>query len=1367
MNNSVKRKKIQIGLISASESQVQITIISLIILYFGLLSFLMILRSIEVKTTAQVSQHWRGVYDLLIRPQPSITSLERELQMVEGNYLGAARGGISEEQYEWIKSLPDVEIAAPISTIGFMMNDLGSIAVKIEPYLPNTLYELKIGWHGEEAIIQDFPTVSAYFAEGEDDSLFNDFLRGDLSFTGSGMLGKWVFLNLGSLPPQWILVAGIDPEAEAKLIGLDSAIEEGSYLKSEQIETGFDQLEQRMAAKIPLIVNRQTYVNLGVDLKVRTIPIQAEDILKLKNDSSGDILREKITELDHRGKILIRDQYELLNSLRPLMPQSVIFSVNQPPRLEAEGGFIRLDSNIILRPGIFEYDFHEGSQGFPSYFSIRPYGRWEEIIQSELNSDSAQMFDPTFLENLPLLANYQTVFRSLESIKPPPFIPDVKGVYNIEAVRNRIDPISYVPLGIYEPPQEVLRYDEDGNPVEAKFVTPSLNPGGFNPRPPLALTTLEAAQYLIGRPDYIDAIRVRIRDISGYSPENVRRVERIASEIQEKTGLHVDIVAGSSPRKILLFVPGIGYVEENWTSLGLTQYIESGLDIINLFLVLLLLLSVIFLILTNTNLFILSKLPEIGLLKALGWENDHIIRRLVKYQLLITVWGVIPLTILIFPLSYWLNLNIYPLEILAIGGIVGMVSILSSFPVIVSDLKKKTIYLLKFDETSKQRNLSSANFNFKKLVLYQLRGRMRRSLLNGLSFGLTTFTFHSVINIWVLYKRELELSLLGTTLIISLSPYYVALALFSLMIGLLIVIQNIGLNVRQRESDLKSLLYIGWDKNHLFKLVFYESFLREGIFGIIGGVLGVVVVSLWKDFSANILIFNLYILGFVLLLTLTTCWFGTSKAIAYLRLPTRSSSKNRILVIPILVLLTLLLGILIFAGEIPALDTTFSSMQATIVPDDVNSLDIDKNRMVDTIENLSRIMESPMPGSTRAERVADILHQQLSTMGLTVNEEWVPYQTASLFNQQQNLLFQFFPYRLDDSPLTLVTSATHLKLNSNLPYQRASLIYKPIDQVMRVCDSLNQRWLMLGSDSRQPAQFINPLKKLLENNCPLPLGFAGVAIQDPEEKVSDIEKMLDKNVEIEFYQARIIKVTIPGTVYPEKEIWVTTHYDAKEGTPAADLSLSGTVTLMELARKFSESGTPYTLHFLWFPGLASQYSGLISYIQNHKNELPSVVGVIDISQSGNWQYVAVDNDMRSPSMSDNGVDFERVMKEGQYIVRDNWMMTLNLDDPDLLEWMEGLMENKMGLSESPEGLRNSIIRTGDLVGVSIRSTNYTCQPSLSILLSANLPSLGVCGAGNEFIGSSLDHISTIDKQKLFQFTSFSYIALQNLMSELK
>jgi ABC-type antimicrobial peptide transport system permease subunit len=210
--------------------------------------------------------------------------------------------------------------------------------------------------------------------------------------------------------------------------------------------------------------------------------------------------------------------------------------------------------------------------------------------------------------------------------------------------------------------------------VDDQLLLPDLNPGGFITRPPLALTTLDAARFILGSEDVINAIRVRVAGVDDYSTENVAKVEKVAAEIVERTGLHVDIVAGSSPQKVLIFVPDLGFVEEQWTTLGAATRITSGINTIHVFLYSFLLLASLLFISNEAQIMIVSRRKEIGLLKAIGWYNTAILARMLRPLLFLgsigaglaalfavlldlalgikPLWSIILLTSLLFPLIY-------------------------------------------------------------------------------------------------------------------------------------------------------------------------------------------------------------------------------------------------------------------------------------------------------------------------------------------------------------------------------------------------------------------------------------------------------------------------------------------------------------------------------------------------------------------------------------------------------------------------------------------------------------------------------------------------------------------------------------------
>src|SRR5690625_5277911 len=65
-----------------------------------------------------LEQRWAASYDIVVRPEGS-RSLTEDKRLLEPNYLSGLSGGISLEQYETIKEIPGVEVAAPIAMIGY------------------------------------------------------------------------------------------------------------------------------------------------------------------------------------------------------------------------------------------------------------------------------------------------------------------------------------------------------------------------------------------------------------------------------------------------------------------------------------------------------------------------------------------------------------------------------------------------------------------------------------------------------------------------------------------------------------------------------------------------------------------------------------------------------------------------------------------------------------------------------------------------------------------------------------------------------------------------------------------------------------------------------------------------------------------------------------------------------------------------------------------------------------------------------------------------------------------------------------------------------------------------------------------------
>jgi hypothetical protein len=73
-----------------------------------------------------LNHYWRTTYDILVRPAGVRSPIEEKYGLVEANTLSGIGGGITFSQYEAIKSIPGVEVAAPIAMIGYLDPGVGT-----------------------------------------------------------------------------------------------------------------------------------------------------------------------------------------------------------------------------------------------------------------------------------------------------------------------------------------------------------------------------------------------------------------------------------------------------------------------------------------------------------------------------------------------------------------------------------------------------------------------------------------------------------------------------------------------------------------------------------------------------------------------------------------------------------------------------------------------------------------------------------------------------------------------------------------------------------------------------------------------------------------------------------------------------------------------------------------------------------------------------------------------------------------------------------------------------------------------------------------------------------------------------------------
>ncbi|MFN3763692.1 MAG: hypothetical protein ACK4WK_10915, partial [Anaerolineae bacterium] len=118
-------------------------ILSLIAVLAGALSESTILLADQALTN-----YWRTTYDILVRPAGTRSSVEVQHGLVEPNFLSNLSGGITISQYEAIKAIPGVEIAAPEGLLTYIGMVVPREQVLPEPKEPGVYFS-------EQSLITD------------------------------------------------------------------------------------------------------------------------------------------------------------------------------------------------------------------------------------------------------------------------------------------------------------------------------------------------------------------------------------------------------------------------------------------------------------------------------------------------------------------------------------------------------------------------------------------------------------------------------------------------------------------------------------------------------------------------------------------------------------------------------------------------------------------------------------------------------------------------------------------------------------------------------------------------------------------------------------------------------------------------------------------------------------------------------------------------------------------------------------------------------------------------------------------------------------------------------------------------------------
>lgn len=625
--------------------------------------------ALSVTLVGQVDANWRGSYDILVRPMGARSGLEQTGGLVEPNFLGfTGHGGISLRQLAAIRGLPSVALAAPVSFVGYLTY-LGSNPVVSLGTRPTAaaLYEITVTTTSDDGTgprLLQRQTGRVLIRPGPDCGT----CVSDLGATA----GDGLALSVG-LPSLAVPVLAVDPDAERELLGAPGAflaafdrIANRGDLRADTIDPrliapGFDiarttiwsvndpSFPDPTAKKrpiVPLLVSSRVYSDLKVQLSVVQLgrPLAS-------GGSDAKPVSEQLAEAQAAagsGRTPIgTSTLDLGSTLRPFQETSVIVpwpgtevSDNTPMRARWFGSLV---TRLAARPS---YEPRRGFRGADVTLEILPVGMVgaddSPVTPAGPDTSPSGAVGAT-VEVGPLPAyrvfkDYDLAVGAVKAIEgspaDSPFFYAPIGTFDPSGLDLSSNPLTYVPLGAYHPPDTTLVADPSGRPVTPRKIRPTFSQAGLVTPPPLAITDMEAAALLRGSQP-IDAIRVRVAGLTNFDSAARETVESVAAQIA-RMGLDVDIVAGSSPQDVDIYVPSyftgqtppadLGWVSQQWTTLGAAERVERTFGALNT--------GLTWLAIVSASVFAFGlqaidtgrRRREVAILAAIGWSRPMILR---------------------------------------------------------------------------------------------------------------------------------------------------------------------------------------------------------------------------------------------------------------------------------------------------------------------------------------------------------------------------------------------------------------------------------------------------------------------------------------------------------------------------------------------------------------------------------------------------------------------------------------------------------------------------------------------------------------------------------------------------------------------
>ena len=833
-------------------------------------------RTAQLRTVGTVSAHFVPAYDILVRPKGARTALETQTGTVQPNFLSGIYGGITMAQYHQIASIPGVQVAAPIAMVGYtlLVSQLSSPLPAADLSRPGRqLYRVTTTWISQGGASRAaeppsfvYVTPQRLGVDAHTVYLASERLPDGTSVTvcpadatlepGVDPFGvaaqsdctAWSKANgygpAGPLVPgvspanpgydvDWVipvLIAAVDPVAEAKLDGLDRAVISGHYLAGP--------VGGANSGTFPVLASSVSGLDESAVTQLATLsaPVSAPSMtaswMSQHATAPGRVI-STVTTTAHQA-------YQQLLAALAVKPGPAAPSVS--------GG------STVMYAGKMQPSYG-GQVGIHAYWSVGPtsyrHSRSGTLVAQLTNNppstwytggaQTASMDDEdNQYRKVSVHAPAGTTFASI------PASPQLVGIFNPAKI-NEFDPLSRVPLGAYEPVVAAPANPAANRALHGSDLLPNQNLGGYVSQPVDLVTTLSALPALQNQGYYgtklplrdpISVVRVRVAGVTGPDPVSLERIREAAQQIEVRTGLDVDIVAGSSPSPTTIDLPAGKFgqppltLSEDWVKKGVAVAILSAIDKNSLVLFALILIVCVLFVANSAAAAIRGRRRELGVLACLGWTRPRIFTAVLGELAAIGLAAGLLGLAAALPLSSAVGLHAslgraalaVPIAV-AVAVIAGLIPAwLAARAEPVASVRPPVLGVRRARQPGGITALAAVN-------VLRTPGRALVGAVS-LAVGVTALTILAAVTI--AFRGVVVGSLLGNAVAVQVRGVDYVAVTATVALGVLAVADVVFLNIRERAPELATIRTFGWPESALSRLVITEG----AIIGLAGSLAG-------------------------------------------------------------------------------------------------------------------------------------------------------------------------------------------------------------------------------------------------------------------------------------------------------------------------------------------------------------------------------------------------------------------------------------------------------------------------------------------------------------------------------------------------